>query len=237
MPLPGGHKKQLYLSLEEAQEVVLEGRQRLGSGPGVGCQPPGTSETKRGHGEPVCPGRGPLRLWDLRLADELIPSLPASADSLETPVPQPRDRRGSCVRPGVPLPAPASVQAAATQPGWRGRSCAGAAQQVPRLPPPRRGERGRAGAGGGGRLGEPRARPAPQAGCELAASGSARSPWRTSQPAAAGGSSTTRTGARRALSRDKGAGRAPPPPWPARSSGEPRSSAGARAAARMSRGG
>lgn len=179
LPLTRGHKKQPYLSLEEAQKVVLEGRQRLGSGPGVGCQPPGTSETKRGHGEPVCPGRGSLRLWDLRLADDPIPSFPASAYSLGTPV-QPRDRRGSCVGPGVPLPAPASVQAAATQPGWRGRSCAGAAQQVPRLPPPRRGERGRAGAGGGGRLGEPRARPAPQAGCELAASGSARSPWRTS---------------------------------------------------------
>lgn len=96
LPLTRGHKKQPYLSLEEAQKVVLEGRQRLGSGPGVGCQPPGTSETKRGHGEPVCPGRGSLRLWDLRLADDPIPSFPASADSLGTPV-QPRDCRGSCV--------------------------------------------------------------------------------------------------------------------------------------------
>lgn len=206
----------------------------------MGCQTPGTSETNRGHGEPVCPGRGSLRLWDLRLADDPVPSLPASADSLVTPqppFPTPRDRQGSCVGPGVPLPAPASVRAAATRPGWRGRWCAGAAQQVPRLPPPRRGERGRAGAGGGGRLGERRARPAPQAGCELVASGSARSPRRISQPAAAGGPSSTRTGARRAPSRDKGAGPAPPPPRPARSSGEPRSSAGARAAARLSRGG
>lgn len=169
----------------------------------MGCQPPGTSKTNRGHGEPVCPGWGPLCLWDSRLEDDLVPSLPPppSADSVGTPA----SRQRSCGGRGVPLPALASVPAAARL-GWRGRSRAGAAQQVPRLPPPRRGERGRAGAGGGGRFGEPRARPAPQAGCELAASGSAPSLWRTSQPAAAGDPGTTRIGVRTAASRDKGAG-------------------------------
>lgn len=128
---------------------------------------------------------------------------PTIADSVGTPA---RHRR-SCGGRGVPLPALASVRAAAAaRLGWRGRSRAGAAQQVPRLPPPRRGERGRAGAGGGGRFGDPRARPAPQAGCELAASGSAPSLWRISQPAAAGDPGTTRIGVRRAPSRDKGAG-------------------------------
>lgn len=204
MPLLRSHKKQPYLSLGKAQRVVLEGGQSSGSGPGPGCRPPGTSKTNRGHGEPVCPGWGPLCLWDLRLEDDLVPSLPPpSADSLGTPA----RRRRSCGGRGVPLPALASVRAAAAaRLGWRGRSRAGAAQQVPRLPPPRRGEKGRAGAGGGGRFGEPRARPAPQAGCELAASGSAPSPWWISQPAAAGDPGTTRSGVRRAASRDKGAG-------------------------------
>lgn len=171
--------------MRDAGHLENEQRSRRASVPGVGSLASVGLET----GRRPCPPRSP---------PEPTPWGP--------PPVAPRSRRRSCGGWGVPLPAPASPRAAAARLGWRGRSCAGAAQQVPRLPPPRRGERGRAGAGGGGRFGEPRARPAPQAGCELAASGSAPSPWRTSQPAAAGGPRTTRTGVRRAANRDKGAG-------------------------------
>lgn len=130
----------------------------------------------------------------------LAPPL-TSADSVGTPA----RRRRSCGGRGVPLP-PLRLF------GRRRGSAGGGARAQEQHSRCRGylhlggGERGRAGAGGGGRFGEPRARPAPQAGCELAASGSAPSLWRISQPAAAGDPGTTRIGVRRAASRDKGAG-------------------------------
>lgn len=54
----------------------------------------------------MSPGRGPLQLWDLRLADDPVLSLLASADSLGTPVPRAQRPPGILRRPGCSSPRP-----------------------------------------------------------------------------------------------------------------------------------